>query len=302
MNGVHKLDIEGVVIFEARSGIPLYSKLKENIDPSLFSSFVAAVGQFSKELKLGGLSSFSTEEKVIFLAATEQTITALITPKRSEYQVAYQLAANLGNQFEDRFELNLEEPPQRYNQFTSVVDDFMRKMKHPFLNRVAIFVHEQYGGEISIKPKLMKQNGSTGEIDILVKLNQKKEDIDIRSISASTILSDELTFVKAVDNEITRGEILDFIDSTEGYGTMKVGKDELEFQPYFPSKAIIIGREYSENVFEFLGKLPNEKGKPYIDGAHVYMGMKMRDMPKDCRCFLELWKWHDDRTPELVYG
>jgi hypothetical protein len=301
MNGVHKLDIEGVVIFETKSGIPLYSKMKDHIDPNLFSSFVAAIGHFSRELKLGGLSSFSTEEKVIFLAATEKTITALITPKRSEYQVAYQLAANLGAQFEDRYEFEENIRPEKYNKFTIVVDDFMRKMKHPFLNRVAIFIHEQYGGEISIKPKLMKENGSTGEIDILVKVNQKKEDFDIKN-SASTILSDELTFVKAVDNEITRGEILDFIDSTEGYGTMKVGKEELVFQPYFPSRAIIIGREYSDNVFEFLGKLPKEKGKPYIDGSHVYMGMKMKELPKESRCYLELWKWHDDREPELVYG
>lgn len=301
MNGVHRLDIEGVVIFETKSGIPLYSKLKENIDPSLFSSFVAAVGHFSRELKLGGLSSFSTEEKVIFLAATEKTITALITPKRSEYQVAYQLAANLGTQFEDRYEFEDNHQLEKYNKFSIVVDDFMRKMKHPFLNRVAIFIHEQYGGEISIKPKLMKENGSTGEIDILVKLNQKKEDFDIKN-SASTILSDELTFVKAVDNEITRGEILDFIDSTEGYGTMKVGKEELIFQPYFPARAIIIGREYSDNVFEFLEKLPKNKGKPYIDSSHVYMGMKMKEMPKESRCYLELWKWHDDREPELVYG
>ncbi len=299
MNGVHNLDIEGVVIFETKSGIPLYSKLKEDIDPSLFSSFVAAIGHFSNELKLGGLSSFSTEEKVIFLAASDRTITALITPKRSEYQVAYQLAANLGNQFEERYETDSLNEPMTYDRFTTVVDDFMKKMKHPFLNRVAIFVHEQYGGEISIKPKLMKQNGSTGEIDILMKCSQKK---DIGKISASTILSGELTFVKAVDNEVTRGEILDFIDSTEGYGTMKVSRDELEFEPYFPSRAIIVGRKYSENVFEFLDKLPTEKGRPYVDGTHVYMGAKLKEMPKDCRCYLEVWKWHDDKAPELVVG
>ncbi len=303
MNGVHKLDIEGIVIFEANSGIPLYNKLKDNIDPSLFSSFVAAVGHFSKELQLGGLSSFTTEEKVIFLAATEKTITALITPKRAEYQVAYQLAANLGNQFEDRFDINDSPEPKDYSKFTRVADDFMRKMKHPFLNRVAIFVHEQYGGEISIKPKLMKQNGSTGELDIVVKLSQKKEDgSNQKRGSASSILSEELSFVKAVDNEITKGEIIDFIDSTEGYGTMQVTKDDLEFQPYFPSRGIIIGREYAENVFEFLDRLPNEKGRPYIDGSHLYMGMKMKEIPKYAKCYLELWKWHDDRIPERVLG
>ena len=53
------MDIEGVVIFEASSGIPLYSRMKGDTDPSLFSSFVAAIGHFSRELRFGGLSSFS---------------------------------------------------------------------------------------------------------------------------------------------------------------------------------------------------------------------------------------------------
>ena len=60
------MDIEGVVIFEAESGVPLYSKMKGKTDPTLFSSFVSAIGHFSKQLKFGGLSSFTTEEKVIF--------------------------------------------------------------------------------------------------------------------------------------------------------------------------------------------------------------------------------------------
>ncbi|TFF96858.1 hypothetical protein EU546_00390, partial [Candidatus Thorarchaeota archaeon] len=85
------MDIEGVVIFEASSGIPLYSRMKSDTDPSLFSSFVAAIGHFSKELKFGGLSSFTTEEKVIYLAPREKTITALIAPKKKEYQEAYSL-------------------------------------------------------------------------------------------------------------------------------------------------------------------------------------------------------------------
>jgi hypothetical protein len=62
------VDIEGIVIFDAVSGVPLFSRMKGTTDPSLFSSFIAAIGHFSKQLKFGGLSSFSTEEKVIYLA------------------------------------------------------------------------------------------------------------------------------------------------------------------------------------------------------------------------------------------
>ncbi|MGY5874666.1 MAG: hypothetical protein RTU30_02875 [Candidatus Thorarchaeota archaeon] len=299
------MNIEGVVIFEASSGIPLYSKLDGKIDPSLFSSFIAAIGHFSKDLALGGLSSFTTEEKVIFLAASDQTITALITPKSAEYQVAYQLAANLGNQFEERFDIQGPPQPNEYNRFSHTVDDFLKKMRHPFLNRVAIFVHEQYGGEISIKPKLMTRNGSTGEIDILLKTGSKQSgDNNGKKTAgkAASILSEELTFVKAVDDEISRGEILDFIDSTDGFGSLMMVKDELEFQPYFPACAIVIGREYSENVFEFVKKLPSDKGRPYIDGTHLFLGTKMKNAPKDSKCYLEIWKWHDDRSPESMVG
>jgi len=89
------MDIEGVVIFEATSGVPLYSKMKGKTDPSLFSSFVSAIGHFSKEMRFGRLSSFTNDEKVIYLAPRDKTITALISPKKKEYQEAYSLASEL---------------------------------------------------------------------------------------------------------------------------------------------------------------------------------------------------------------
>ncbi|MFW9910167.1 MAG: hypothetical protein ACFFEF_16545, partial [Candidatus Thorarchaeota archaeon] len=94
------MDIEGVIIFDSKSGIPLFSRLRKGLDPSLFSSFVTAITHFSRELKLGGLSSFTTEEKRIILADRENTITALITPTQKEFQEAHSLALELGRQFE----------------------------------------------------------------------------------------------------------------------------------------------------------------------------------------------------------
>jgi hypothetical protein len=153
------MDIEGVVIFDAKSGIPLFSKMDKEINTSLISSFITAAGHFSSELSLGGLSSFSTEEKVIFLAARGKTITALISPKTQEFQETYELACELGDEFENRYEINDGPSAKEYLGFTPIVNEILKKVENPLLRRVADFVYEAYGGEISINPRLMRRGG-----------------------------------------------------------------------------------------------------------------------------------------------
>ena len=295
-----RMDIEGVVIFDLKSGIPLFSRLGRGMDSSLFSSFVAAIGHFSRELKLGSLASFTTEEKTIFLATQSNTITALITPTSKEWQEANVLASELGKQFEDGFYTPGCLQPDEYLDFQPVAEEFLRKIKNPFVSNVASFVHEKYGGSIAIKPRLMKESGNEGTVDMLVNLGIRyDDDYEAQKNGKATqdIYSDAYIFCKVSEGILSRGEVMEFIDSLDGFGVQTMKKDNLEFVPYFPTRAVIVAREYTNPVSDYLNKLPRENGSVYVDGSHVFAGRRIRQTAKNVRCIVDVYRWQDNGEP-----
>ncbi|MFW9974600.1 MAG: hypothetical protein ACFFDQ_05010 [Candidatus Thorarchaeota archaeon] len=286
------MDIEGIVIFDAAAGVPLFSRMKTKTDPSLFSSFIAAIAHFTKEMKFGGLSSFTTEEKVIYLAPRDKIVTALIAPKKKEYEQAYSLADELGRQFEESG-LSSEVSTTLYNEFAEIADQYLRKIQNPFLTRVSEFIQEEYDGKVSIRPSLMKQDGSQGTVDLLIDAGRKE------SIGSDSWghFGENYSFVKVIDTRAGRAHIIDFIDSLDNFAVLTMRKDEMVVQPYFPAKAIIIAREYESAAIEFLKKLPRGKNRRYIDGAYLFAGFKLKGIPKETKCTLDVWAWHDDQKP-----
>ena len=289
------MDIEGVVIFESESGVPLYSKMMGNTDPSLFSSFVSAIGHFSKELKFGGLSSFTTDEKVIYLASRDKTITALISPKKKEYQEAYSLASELGRIFENRRYSTSMPLTDDYDDFEEVADEFLKRIKNPFVSNVSSFVHGEYGGEVSIEARLFKRDGGQGIIDVLVDTSSKENG----SVNGGSLFGEHYIFVKVTEGILGRVQLIDFIDSLDRFGVRFMNKDEFVFRPYFPSRAVIVARNFDQGALQFLEKYTH-KGKTYVDGAHIYAGLKLKDIPKNTRCFVDLWQWRDDAPPKQI--
>lgn len=281
------MDIEGVVIFETATGIPLYSKMKGKTDPSLFSSFVSAIGHFSKQLKFGGLSSFTTDEKVIYLASRDKTITALITPKKKEYQEAFSLASELGRKFEEGHYITTSQ----YDEFEEIADEFLKRIQNPFVSQVSSFIHDKYDGEVSIGARLFKRDGGQGIIDILVDTSSKD--------NSSNLFGEHYIFVKVIEGVLERAQLIDFIDSLDRFGVRFMNKDEFAFRPYFPSKAVIVARNFEQEALQFLEKYAH-KGKIYVDGAHIYVGLKLKDIPRETRCFVDLWQWRDDAPPKQI--
>ncbi|MFX1559133.1 MAG: hypothetical protein ACFFBL_00970, partial [Promethearchaeota archaeon] len=274
------MDIEGIVIFDAAAGIPLFSRMKTKIDPSLFSSFISAIGHFTKELHFGGLSSFTTEEKVIYLAPRDKIITALIAPKKKEYQMAYSLANELGRQFEEIGGTSNIAQRDIYHEFAEVADQYLRKIQNPFLTRVSEFIQSEYSGEVSVRPNLMKRDGSQGTVDLLIDTGKKSTD----GAKQTGKFGENYSFVKVIDSRVRRVHVIDFIDTLDNFGVLVMKKDEMIVQPYFPARAIIVGREYDPEAIEFLKKLPKGKIGRYVDGAYVYAGLKLKGIPKETRC------------------
>ena len=290
------MEIEGIVIFDAAAGIPLFSRMKTRTDPSLFSSFITAIAHFSKELKFGGLSSFTTEEKVIYLAPRNKIITALIAPKKKEYQVAYSLANELGRQFEESGVASAQGRTEAYDEFVDVADQFLRKIQNPFISRVSEFIQNEYIGKVTIKPSLMKRDGSQGSVDLMI--DAGKASIDGGDLTGK--FGENYSFVKAVDSEVGRLHVIDFIDSLDNFGVLAMKKDEMILQPYFPARAILVGREYNSASIDFLKKLPKNKNGRYVDGAYIYAGLKLKGVPKETRCIVDVWKWYDEKGAERL--
>lgn len=287
------MDIEGIVIFDAAAGVPLFSRMKTKTDPSLFSSFIAAIGHFSKELKFGGLSSFTTEEKVIYLAPRDKIITALISPKKKEYDQAYSLANELGRQFEESTLGSSIASSSAYSEFAEVADQYLRKIQNPFITRVSEFIIEEYEGKVSIKPSLMTRDGSQRTIDMLIDAGRK----DSESGDSWVQFGENISFVKVVDTRVGRVHVIDFIDSLDSFAVLSMKKDEMSLQPYFPVRAIIVAREYDQAAIDFLKKLPKSGNGRYVDGAYLYAGLKLKGIPKETRCIVDVWQWQDNQRP-----
>ncbi len=283
------MDIEGVVIFDSESGVPLYSKMKGKTDPTLFSSFVSAIGHFSKQLKFGGLSSFTTEEKVIYLAPRDKTITALISPKKKEYQEAYALANELGRKFEEG------RKSDNFDEFEGFADEFLRRIQNPFVSQVSSFVQDKYGGEVSIEARLFKRDGGQGVVDILIDTSSKEDG----STNGGSLFGKHYIFVSVSEGSLGRIQLIDFMDSLERFGVRYMVKDEFTFRPYFPSRAVLVARNFDEGALQFLERY-TKKGKTSVDGTHIYAGLKMKDIPKDTQCNVDLWQWHEDAPPEQI--
>jgi len=294
------MDIDGVIIFEAESGIPLFSRLPEDVDAELFSGFISAIGHFSGEMTLGGLSLFATDEKIVYLAKGTKTITALIAPKKPEFDVASQFANDLGTQFEGRYDIPSVPQLREFDSFAPIADDFLTRIRHPFLHQVAIFLHSNYSGEVSLKSNMLTRTGSFEEVDIVIRL-RKKQQTSPYSIEPAAYAHNDIILVRAVDGEITRGDLLDFLDRTESYATRVLDGDELKFRPIFPTDAIIVAREYAENIHELYDRFPRDNYKPYISGTHIFVGSG-ENTQNDHKCFVTFWRWRNDGPPLKVFG
>ena len=112
--------------------------------------------------------------------------------------------------------------------------------------------------------------------------------------------SESYIFCKMSEGRLSSGEILEFIDEIDSYGTRIMRKGSLEFIPYFPTRVVIMAREYTPKVFDFFKKLPLDENGRYLDGSHVFAGAKVKGVPKHPRCYFDVYQWHDNEEPEEI--
>ncbi len=296
------MDIDGVIVLDKKSGIPLFSNLNGDIEPELFSAFVAAVGHFAQDLAIGSLTSFTTEDKTVFVAQRERTITALVIPRSIEFQENYSLAHEIGERFEEQYRIPTRPQPEDYQDFKKTVEQFLRNRRYPFLRRVASYAQKRFGGEVTLRPQLMRRDGSEAVVDILVDSCKKRTGLNGDSSNELGVLalSQDVTFFKVIDGEAGRGEVLDFMDAAGDFGIGIMKRGELTIIPYPPARVVIVARDFAPTAIEEVRSLPRHEGTPFLDLSGAYKGVRIRGVPKEVRCAVELWMWHDDSGPEVL--
>ncbi|MFW9993696.1 MAG: hypothetical protein ACFFD4_16740 [Candidatus Odinarchaeota archaeon] len=302
------MDLDGIVIMTSDSGMPLFSKL-EIIDEVLFSGLLTAIRSFSKELHLGGVSSFTTDDnKTIYLVSRSQVLVAVIASNEIEFNKVYSLCYSIGEAFESQYDLKSENTVSvnvnKFKAFSTTLEKLLTKKTVPFIIKTAEFAQKEFGGKLSIQPVLKNNNREDIKIDLLLDRGEKKRVKLMGKLATKMIkaFSEDVTFVKVIEGTAGRGEVMDFLDSLKTFGKLRTDKEHPEIYPYFPARAVVIAHDYSPTVFEQLRDLHRHKKKACIPGTHIAPDAAMHGSPAAVKCFVELWKWYDDRYPERIFN
>jgi len=298
-------NIEGIVIIDGESSIPLFSKLDSSIDDALFSAFLSAIKTFSSELNLGGLSSFSTDEKSVFLLGRTKIIIAIISPMDTNTEQLLSLGLKIGSAFEDRFESLFSEENYEitnFEEFSPILEHLISDETVPFLAKASEFVRKEYGGELAIESIAVDINGDPQKIDIIAHRGEKKPK-SFRDVIAKRLVkgfSEDVSFIKVIDGIGGKQEVIDFINSMDKFGKRTVSTEDGKF-PYFPAHCIVIARDYSPTLLDALKEYPTRSGKAFIGGSHLISTSSSKFSPNATKCYIEIWKWEESSAYPSIY-
>ena len=292
--------IDGILIIDSESGLPLYSKL-QNVDDVLFGGFLSAIKSFIKELSLGVLSSFTTDKKHFILTAGVNKTTCLISSKNLDFKEVYSLALEISSDFKNFLVLNKREfLIISIRKFDVPLQEILNKETKniPYMIQVVEFVKKEFRGNISYQPKIKNKDGKIIPVDLLIDNGKANSRTNGKLLSKfHKPFSRETTFIKVFNSTIGRAEVTQFIDSVKTLGLNSSDVEDPEIYGYFPKKVPIIVRDFSPTVLEEVGKLKRFKNKAYFTPSHKSEMMGHGHMKRKGICLVELWKWDDTTYP-----
>ena len=300
------MDLDGILIMHSESGLPLFAQLDQKIDEVLFSGLLTAIKSFINELSLGGLSSFSTDEKNFYLTGREKITTCLISNKQLEFKDVYALSLQIGSQFENKFENEISNQidVSYFKSFEKDLQNILDKDRDiPFIIRVAEFVKKEFGDNISYNPKLKNNNGKYITIDLLVDNGEKISGFKNKvATKFHKSFSKETIFIKSVDGVAGRAEVKQFLDLSQTFGGRFSGSSDPEVYNFFPRKMVVVAKEFSPTVFEDLKTLKKHNNKSFIPASHILPTASAHSAPEPMHCYVECWQWQNSGYPKLIFS
>ena len=97
------MKVDGLYILKSDSGTTLYSRKTGEIQEDLFSAFLTALKNFFDNFALGGLSSFSSENYMVYLASKDNVLTSLIVNSEFKSDNYFNLAFDISSRFYNKY-------------------------------------------------------------------------------------------------------------------------------------------------------------------------------------------------------
>jgi len=289
------------------SGVCLFGKnYTLDFDSVLFSGFLTAVQNFAEDLKIGRLTNFITNDKVIILSTSEHVVASLIIDLEDNIDDWFDKAYKIAVRFEEMYEEHLSEFSGNISTFEDFADEItniLESKEKDLMLEIAKWAKKEFGGELQVNALLMPgKDKKPVKIDILL----DRGDIDLRKIQDKIAihrfqwLKKDLIFIRIIDDIVGRGEIRDFIESLQNFGGK--GPDEIEsgIFPYVPKMAVIVGRDFSNTVYDLTEKLYRTKNeKHFIQSKYLKIVPPISKMDI-FNCWVEYWKWQEP-YPERIF-
>ena len=188
--------IQGVYIFKADSGITLYSRRTLGIEEDLFSAFLSALNGLFCCFSLGGISTFASENFIVYLASANNVLTSLIVDNDHKSDKYFNLAYEIGNQYYKKFASSIDKktsimaPPK--DQFDGLLDQIISNF-------------DKFSVEQQEIIKLFKIN-SNGDLEIFEFLDEKQLYSQSMFIAVNYITK-QIFIIENVDSNVSSRQL-----------------------------------------------------------------------------------------------
>ena len=112
----------------------MYSKTKYGIQEDMFSAFLSALKGFFSSLALGGLSSFSSDDYIIYLATSDNVLTSLIVNNANKsdkyYTICYQICKSFYENYKSIVKDNSPFWVPNKENFDIILEDLLANFDH----------------------------------------------------------------------------------------------------------------------------------------------------------------------------
>ncbi len=303
--------IDGLFIIQRKSGVLLYEKMLESskIDADLFSSLLTAIRAFSAEIHMGELTSFTTQNKTLLISQAENATVAVMLKGNASIDEWQGKAYEIGKQFNEAYDVSaFNGNRSQFVTFNETVDLILNQKSDSLVIQVAKWAGKEFGGDIHVQQTLINSTNTTVPIDIIIDKGELK-DLRKREKLINKFFpgyNRDITFIKIFDERASQNDVEQFIETCKDFGYECSSKERCEkYFDYFPSKVIILARNFSPLVSERLEEITKKekrRKKHYIQSNHLTKHAKFKSIGSSIfNCYIELWKWKEP-YPERIFS
>lgn len=253
-------------------------------DTNLFSAIFSTLNLLAREIHIGELSNFRTNDFNFIISATEDILVVLILDSNEEIKTWHKIAYEINNRFKKKYSpIDLKSSLNNY--YTNFYEDIKPLLSEIDDNDikldVGLLLREKIGGDLHVI--------TSKYFDFVLDLGAREIFHDFRN----------LVFIKIIDNEKGVKQIEDSLNFCQNLEILNNScKIHSNLMNYFPTKSIFIGENISN---ELISHLKNRED--YSENGLFIQSNKLDQKFKDLtffKCKIEIWKKSQSQFEKLL--